>query len=162
MKKLLLIILLLSFTALSAYAVSQKLMSVQVKSGQVRSTPSFMGKIIDRVAYGVRVSVSREAGGWAKVAVPGRGTAGWMHTSALTEKKIVMKPSAADVRQSASGNEIALAGKGFNREVEREYQARNSGLDYSRVNVMEQIVVTQAEIQKFVEAGGLGSRGGAQ
>ena len=47
---------------------------------------------------------------------------GWIHQSALTSKQIVMNSGAA-VSSSANSQEIALAGKGFNEDVERQYGA---------------------------------------
>ena len=48
-----------------------------------------------------------------------------MHSSALTTKTIVLKAGAENVRTSATGGEIALAGKGFSEEVEKQYKKLN-------------------------------------
>ena len=45
-------------------------MSVQVKSGQVLDTPSFLGKVIARVNYGDRIPVLEQQGDWSKVTAP--------------------------------------------------------------------------------------------
>jgi hypothetical protein len=41
---------------------------------------------------------------------------GWLHQSALTKKTISMKAGGQDVATAASGDELALAGKGFNSD----------------------------------------------
>ena len=56
----------------SGSAAPQKTMSVQIKEGQVRSTPSFLGTIVAKLSYGERVEVIQDQGSWKKVAVAGR------------------------------------------------------------------------------------------
>jgi len=77
-------------------------------------------------------------------------------------KKIVLKPGASDVEETASGSEVAMAGKGFNEEVEKNYRTGNKNLDYDGVDKMEKIVVSQPEIEKFLNEGGLTPEGGVR
>src|ERR1039458_2318151 len=77
-------------------------MSVQVKSGQVVATPSFLGKVVTRVNYGDRVQVLEQQGDWSKVTLAD-GQVGWMHNSSLSKKKIAMKAGSQDVQTGASG-----------------------------------------------------------
>ena len=72
-----------------AVAVAAKVMSVSVRDGQVRETPSFLGKIVGKATYGQSVDVGQEQGDWAKVTLPG-GVSGWMHRSALTTEKLAL------------------------------------------------------------------------
>jgi len=137
-------------------------MSVQVKNGQVRSVPSFLGKIIANLSYGATVAVLEQTGSWNKVAIPGKSSEGWMHVSALTAKKIVLNPGETDVEKAASSDEIALAGKGFNRQVEGEFKKKNPDIDFARIDKMEKIVVSQNEMQQFVKLGGLTPEGGSK
>jgi len=162
LKTFLIILMLVCLTSLAAFAVSQKLMSVQVRKGQVRSAPSFLSKVVGKLSYGDRVDVREEKGTWAKVGLPGKSTKGWMHASALTKKKIVLNPGDADVEEAASNNEIALAGKGFNNEVEKDFKAKNKNLNYAKVDKMEKIVVSQDKIQRFLKTGGLSPEGGSK
>ena len=127
-------------------------MSVQVKEGQLRSTPSFLGTIIAKLAYGDRVEIIQDQGTWKKVAVRG-GVQGWMHASALTTKSIVLKAGAANVQTSATGGEIALAGKGFSEEVEKQYKKLNRNLDYAWVDRMERFQVSPEQMQAFLKQG---------
>ena len=136
------------------------MMSVQIRDGQVRATPSFLGKIVGTVSYGDRVAIREEKGAWAKVKLPERALEGWMHTSALSEKKIVLKAGASDVEQTASTEEIALAGKGFNEEVEAKYK-KDKNLDYTWIDRMETFVFPPTELAAFMDEAGL-SLGGAE
>ena len=155
-------VLLVGMTALIALAAGPKLMSVQVKEGHVRSAPSFLSTVLAKLAYGDRVELLGKQGAWAKVSLAGKVPEGWMHSSAITSKKIVLKAGAQNVEQAASSDEIALAGKGFNADVEREFKAKNKDVNYAWIDQMEKIVVSQAQMQEFVKAGALSPEGGAK
>ena len=49
-----------------------------------------------------------------------------MSTSALQTKKIVLAAGSENVQQGASSGEVALAGKGFNEDVEQQYKRTGS------------------------------------
>jgi SH3-like domain-containing protein len=143
------------FLLLFAYAWSaetQKSLSVQVREGQLRSSPSFLGEIVAKPSYGESVILIQDQGAWKKVATRG-GVQGWMHTSALTAKNIVLKAGAANVQTTATGGEIALAGKGFNEEVEKQYKSLNKDLDYAWVDRMERFQVSPEEMRAFLKQG---------
>lgn len=162
MKFVSLTILALGLSALIVYAAGQGLRSVQVKEGQVRSGPSFLSAIIARLAYGDQVQLLAEQNGWAKVSIAGKVQEGWMHGSALSEKKIIVKAGAQNVDQTASSDEVALAGKGFNADVEKEFRAKRTDVNYTYIDQMEKIVVPQTQMQAFVKAGALVPEGGAK
>jgi len=128
-----------------------KTLSVQVKEGQMRSTPSFLGALVAKPSYGDRVVVVEDRGAWKKVSA--RGVQGWMHTSSLTTKNIVLKAGAANVQTSATGGEIALAGKGFSEEVEKQYKNQNRNVDFTWVDRMERFRVPPEEMQAFLKQG---------
>lgn len=153
--------LLISLNVFPAFAAEQKMMSVQVKKGEIRSTPSFLGAIVARVSYGDRVYIRGEKGPWFKVSIPGRINEGWMHSSALTVKRIAFNAGAADVRTSASSNELALAGKGFNKQVENEFKEKNPKVNYAWIDRMEKFVVSEKEIKRFLKEGKLFPKGGS-
>ena len=143
-----------------AVALAAQLMSVQVRSGQLRTKPAFLSKVVCNLAYGDRVALSEEQGDWRKVALAAGGKSGWMHVSALTEQMIILNPTNKDVKAAASSDELALAGKGFNKQVEDQYRSQ-SNLNYSKVDEMEKIVVPPKHIRDFLAKGGLAA-GGAQ
>jgi hypothetical protein len=143
-------------------ADSRTNLSVQVREGQLRSAPSFVGKIVGRLSYGDRVTLIREQGDWKEVSAQA-GLRGWMHTSALTTKTIALKAGTASVQTGATGGEIALAGKGFSEEVEKQYKNQNPQLDFAWVDRMERFQVSPEEIQAFLKQGELASgEGGAR
>lgn len=132
-----------------------RMMSVQVKTGQLRATPSFLGTILAEVAYAQQVQVLDDKNGWMRVAVPGKNLQGWIHNSALSAKRIVLQAGADDVQRAASTGEIALAGKGFNQQVEDQYRAQNKNIDFSWVDRMQQASVPMARLRRFAKDGQL-------
>lgn len=148
--------------ALAAAGSAGKMMSVQVRKGEVRATPNFLGKIVGTLGYGDRVEVLETRQEWMRVGPAGRSAGGWMHSSALSAKRIVLSAGAKDVQAAASGGELALAGKGFNSDVEAEFKARNRNLDFSAIDRMQAAEVPQDKIVLFLREGGLAAGGGAR
>jgi hypothetical protein len=150
----------------AVFAADVKQMSVTVKETPVRATPSFMGRILGTLKYTDRVTVLEQPAaatkGWLKVRGPDGKLQGWAILSALQEKMIVLKAGTENVEQGASSGEVALAGKGFNESVEKEYKTEGK-LDYTWVDRMGQFVVTPEQLAAFISQGGLSSpEGGAQ
>lgn len=149
----------IAFALLAVAAVAAgQMLSVQVREGQLRERPSFLGKVAAQVAYGDRLEVLDARAGWSLVR--GDGVEGWIHTSALTEKRVVLKSGDANVATGASGEELALAGKGFNAEVEQAYRADNPQADYAWVDRMEAVVIDASEAGAFLAAGDVTPKGG--
>jgi len=146
-------LVLLSLLFLGSIAWAQKVMSVQVKEGELRATPSYLAKIVARVSYGDRVTVLAEQGGWKKVATAGTKAQGWMHGTALTSSRIALKAGQANVGSSVSRDEIALAGKGFSEEVEAQYRKSHQNLDYAWINRMEAVKVSPEQMEDFIARG---------
>ncbi len=160
LKTFLVIFLLVCLNGFPVFAAEQKTMSIQVKKGEIRSTPSFLGIIVARLSYGDRVYVREEKGPWVRVGLPGKSNDGWIHTSVLTSKKIVLKSGAANVQTSASSDELALAGKGFSKQVENEFKGKNPNVNYAWIDRMEKFVVSQKRIKQFLKEGELSPEGG--
>jgi len=127
------------------------MMSIQVKEGQLRSAPSFLGSIVGPVSYGDRVETVQKQGDWVEVKSP-KNLRGWIHESALTTKQVVLNPG-AQTQSAASSQEIALAGKGFNSDVEAQYRRSNARIDYAWVNRMETFRVSREQMISFLEEG---------
>ena len=130
-------------------------MSVQVKQGQVRATPSFLGKVVVTLAYGDRVETLEEKDGWIRIVPPGKKAQGWMHSSALSQKRIVLKAGTKEADVAASTGELALAGKGFNADVEAAFKAGNRDIDFTWIDRMQNMNVPPGKILAFVQEGKL-------
>ncbi len=160
MSRLRICLALFFIAAAAAFAATPKQMSVQVKETQVRAAPSFLSKIIEKLAYADKVKVIAEKNGWARVALRSGKGEGWVNLSALTKKTIVLK-AGDNVAQSATSGEVALAGKGFNQDVENRYREEEHA-DYTWVDRMAKFVVTPEQEAAFLKQGGVTPQGGAQ
>lgn len=127
--------------------------SLQIRNGALRATPSFLGKVSAKLAYGDRVELLAEQGPWSRVRAEG-AREGWIHASALSEKRIVLSAGDESLEAAASGDELALAGKGFNAEVEAEYRTRHE-MDYTWVDRMETFRVSPEDAAAFLAEGGI-------
>lgn len=151
---------LLGTAAAAALAASAAVMCVQIRQAEVRDTPSFLGSVVTTLPYGDKVTVEQQNGAWYRVTKTGGTAAGWLHASALTKKTIVMSSGEA-AKTAASSGEMALAGKGFNADVEKEFKANHKDVSFAPVDKMESYKVTPSAVQAFARDGGLraGERG---
>lgn len=144
---------------LLAGAATAASLSVAVRDGALRETPSPFGRVLTTLSYGERVETLSRQGAWTRVR-SAAGKSGWMHGSALTERKLVLQAGKGQPRAAASEQELTLAGKGFSTQVEAEYRRQNTGLNYAAVDRMEQIDVGSGEMLRFLSDGRLRAAGG--
>jgi uncharacterized protein YraI len=149
-----------SCACLLAFVVfAAQVMNVQVRDGHVRSTPSFLGKILGSLSYGQRVAVTGASGDWSEVSFA--GSKGWIHSSALTNANLALRSGSGQAPTGVSGQEMALAGKGFNAQVERQYRQSHGG-DFASVDLMERNAMQTERLMAFLKEGGVTPRGGMQ
>lgn len=134
---------------------NENTVSVQVKSTVLRDKPSFLGKKLANLKYAQTVKLQKQQGAWAKVFVNNLKKNGWLHSSALSDKRIVLKQNGYNVGTSASSGEIIMAGKGFSKEVEDQYRATHRNLNYTLVDAVERQSISNHTLQKFASNGKL-------
>lgn len=157
MKKILIILCI--FSVLISVTHADEL-NVQVRTGKLRARPSFLGKIITTVSYGDTVNILQDQGDWVLARRLG-GKQGWIHISALTDDEIELSSGESNAETAASSEELALAGKGFNSDVEAEYKTRNDDIDFTWVDWMEKIIISPEQMEGFLKMGKVNSpRGG--
>lgn len=140
----------LFFVALYAFCAAPAKMYIGVQNAELKEKNSAFAKTACNVAYGAEVVVVSTSGKWSQVQLSTDSSKkGWISTASLSKRKILVGKTS-----SASASEIALAGKGFNAEVENLYS--NSGnANYDAVNKVEKNTVSMSELESFVKAGGL-------
>jgi uncharacterized protein YgiM (DUF1202 family) len=146
-------VLLVLLALCAGVALAATSMSVQVQSCKVRATPSQLGKVVATVAYGDVVQAGTPQNGWYQVTTSG-GVTGWVHESALSKKAVAMSSGTSDAATGASSEEVAMAGKGFNKQVEDEMKAQGK-LDYTWVDKMSEFKSKEDEIALFRAQGNL-------
>jgi hypothetical protein len=128
---------------------------VSVRSADVRSSPGFLTPIIFTAEYGQTVDVLEVRGDWVRVRVSGTGVEGWLHVSSVAEQKTLrLERSGGSASGGATSREIALAGRGFNQQVEARYKSE-SGLDFTLVDEMEGYGLPTDELVSFFGVAGL-------
>jgi aryl-alcohol dehydrogenase-like predicted oxidoreductase len=151
MKKLIAVfaLVLLASGVLSAQVSRGATAWVASKSAALKSSTWFFAGTRGQLDMGAQVTVLQVSGNWAEVrSSSNTSLSGWTSVSNLSARRIVSTAS------GASASEIALAGKGFNQEVENAYKAGGS-LNYADVDKTEAIAVSPEELLKFVTEGRL-------
>jgi uncharacterized protein YraI len=149
MKRLAILLLLCCSAAVAFAQTKGGTLYVAVKSAAVKSSTWFFASTKGTLTYGTQITVQSVNGKW--VEIKSGSLTGWVENASLTSKKITSSASST----SASVTEIALAGKGFNEEIEGTYKAGNAELDYANVDLVEKIAVSPDELQKFIKDGKL-------
>ncbi len=139
--------------AISAGVALAAPLSVQVRNGKVRATPSQLGSVVATVDYGAVVQAGTLQNGWYPVTLAD-GKTGWLHESALSKKAVTMRAGTGDAATGVSSDEVALAGKGFNEQVEAKVRA-DGKLDYTWVDKMSRFEVPADQIALFRAQGNL-------
>lgn len=134
---------------------------VNIKSTSVRKDPKFTSAALAAIKAGDALEKLESQSGWVKVRTQA-GVVGWVHSTAVTAKRVRLTGTDKAMPTQASAGEIALAAKGFNKQVEDKYRAENPGLDFAAVDALEKLRPTAAEIEAFLKAGRLGEFGGAK
>lgn len=151
--KIKVLLVLLAVCAGVALAAKVTKMNVQIQSCKVRATPSQLGKVVATVAYGDVLQTGDPQNGWYQVTTSA-GVTGWVHESALTKNAVKMRSGTGDAATGASNDEVAMAGKGFNQQVEDKMKA-DGKLDYTWVDKMSKFGPKEDEVALFRAQGSL-------
>jgi uncharacterized protein YgiM (DUF1202 family) len=134
----------------AAQSLVGKTMYVTAKTVELKSSTAFFSDVKGTLEYGDQVTVLQEYSKWAEVrAAEKQNISGWIAAANLTSKRLLSSGSV-----SASANELALAGKGFNQEVEDAYKA-NGNLNYDAIDAIEKEEIPNREIFNFLLEGHL-------
>jgi len=152
MKKIVVLFCMVFFIVASATAQASKggTMYVAAKTVELKSSTDFFASAKGTLAYGAVVTVLQVNGKWAEVRSSGGSpVSGWTSVANLSAKRIV-----SGATTGATANEVALAGKGFNQEVENTYKA-GGALNYADVDRAEALKVPKQELRNFIVEGRL-------
>jgi len=149
-----------AIVALIALAVglaigAAQVLVVKVQTTQLRNNPQFFGPTLASLRAGDKLEKMSEANGWVQVKTAA-GAVGWIHSSAVAESSVALASTGQPVRTQATANEVALAGRGFNKQVEDSYKAKHAEVSFVWVDRMVQIKIAMAQIEDFLRKGHLG------
>ena len=145
MRRLLIFLFILAFSFSLVFSQGGSTRFVAVETAEVKSSTGFFSQDLGTLRLGDTVTALRESGRWTEVRAG--NLTGWVASANLSARRVISASSAV------TPEEIALAGKGFSREVEAEY--RKTGPDYSMVDEMEKIAVSAADLRQFIIQGRL-------
>ena len=157
-KKILGIVMAFLLLAVSLLLAAENL-KVTVKSTKLRKSPKFYSPSVATLKFGDSLQKLGEQGDWIQ-AMTTAGVQGWTHSSAVTEPKFSLT-ARTTAGTGTTADEVALAGKGFNEQVEKEYR-KTAKLDYTWVDRMVKIKITGTEMEGFLKQGKLGEFGGGK
>jgi hypothetical protein len=123
---------------------------VAVKTVPLKSSTWFFAGTKGTLNYGDRVTVLQVNGKWVEVrSVNNSSLSGWTQSANMSVRQIVSGNTS-----TASAKDLALAGKGFNQEVEDAYKTKGN-LNSADVDNTEKITVSEADLLRFIEEGHL-------
>jgi hypothetical protein len=152
MKKLLILMImgLVTIGFLSAQVRKGGTLYVSIKTVTLKSSTGFFASNKGTLNYGDTVKVLQVSGKFVEIqSAANSSLTGWTASANLSAKQIVSGNTS-----SVSAKETALAGKGFNQEVENTYKS-NGKLNYAEVDRVETAKVRDADLLKFLEDGHL-------
>jgi hypothetical protein len=133
---------------------------VITQEAMIRKDKRFFAPAIVRVPFGAALQELGKEGDWFRVSY--QGQEGWIHKSAIQEQKFQLSSLAGGQADEASRDEVALAGKGFNPEVEKAFRDKNPKMRYDLVNQVQTYKVDDQRLQAFLQTGHLQEPGGAR
>jgi len=138
--------------AINSWLYAADTYAVQVKTAQLREAPSFAAKILAAVNFGEELTVEKIEKAWALASFSGSSVKGWLHESALTDKKISLSSGRREAQVSVDEREVSIAGKGFDRQTEQSYRVDNPN-GYAQVEAMQSPNFTAEASLAFLKAG---------
>jgi len=124
---------------------------VSVKTIDLKSSTGMFAGTVATLNYGDEVTVKQVNGKYLEVTASGSSSTGWAASEKFSTKKIVTGSQTV-----TSAKEIALAGKGFDQEIENTYSAQKQ-IDFENVDKVEAITADETELMLFIEKGNLSS-----
>ena len=161
MKRPIPLILTISLLILIVSLLVAETLTVKVQSTSLRNSPKFYAPAVQSLNAGDKVEKIAEQSGWVQVKTAG-GAVGWVHSSAVAVPKFDLMASSKGLKTQASADEVALAGKGFNKQVEESYRAKHKDVSFVWVDKMLQIKIAAAQVEEFMKKGRLGEFGGGR
>ena len=146
------------FIVLVTLLIAETLM-VKVQTTYLRKEPKFYASTVVVLRAGEVVEKISASSGWYQVRTS-KGNVGWLHSSAVQTGKFDLAATDKSLATKATADEIALAGKGFNQQVEESYKAKHSEANFEAVDRMLKVKISQSALLKFLKEGRLGIYGG--
>ena len=143
----------LSFFLLSASIVFGETARIITKENALREQCKFFSPVRSRLQYADIVTVISKEGDWYRASF--KGIEGCIHKNAIEEKSFNLSGISGSEKRSTTNAEVALAGKGFNPQVESSYKHSHPEMNFRAVDSIERYTVSDTELLEFITKGGL-------
>jgi SH3-like domain-containing protein len=161
MKKPRTLVVLLAALIVALAIAAADIVVVKIQTTQLRKNPQFFAPTVVALKAGDKLEKVSEANGWIQVKTTA-GLVGWVHASAVGTSKFTLQAANKDMKTQATASEVALAAKGFNKQVEDSYRAKHAEANFAAVEAMFLVKVSLAQIEDFLKKGRLGEFRGAK
>jgi hypothetical protein len=152
MRKILIVVcLVFLITGMAAAQIGAgRTMYVAVRTIDLKSSTGLFAGTVTTLNYGDEVTVVQVNGRSVEVkSATDPSLTGWAPSANFSTKKII-----AGNTTSTSAREFALAGKGFNQEVENSYSTQGE-LNFADVDIVETITADESALMRFIQEGNL-------
>lgn len=150
------IIISLLFMNASFVFAAEKIAVVKTKENFIREFDRFYAPVKAKVKFEDQLQIIETKGDWLHVRF--EGAEGWIHSSSVvSSRKMTYKPVmlGSEIDPEAEEDEVTLAGKGFNAQVEKKVGEKNPELSFAKVDDIVNYSVSPDEINQFIKDGGL-------
>ena len=120
---------------------------VAAKTVDVKASSGPFARVLGTLTLGEAVTLQQNQGKWVVVRSTA-GLQGWAPADAFSSRRVLQSGS------GVSATEFALAGKGFNNDLEKVLSSSRE-FDYSGVDAMERRKITPEELRGFLREGRL-------
>ncbi len=127
--------------------------TIQIRSQHLFPRPVFYATPVGELEFGDVVMLLEESEDWFRIRTAS-GSTGWVHTTSVTGA-VLSGGGVGSGSGEVTSDEIMLAGRGFNSDMEQSYSSSHPGLSFSGVDEMERVTVTPENIYAFLVAGDL-------
>ena len=119
----------------------------------MKIAPNYLSSTVGTLGYGAEVQVVGEEGNWYRIASP----SGYIPQNTVGRSAASVDSSQRYAAKGVTHDETALAGKGFNPQVEGQYKQSSQSLAaaYRQVDSVERIKVSNATLKNFIAQGKL-------
>ena len=151
MSKRLIFLIVLIFISVSLFAQIRANTNAWISSrtAELKSSTWFFASTRGTLQMADEVRVHEVRGNWADVSsVRNSSLRGWTATSNLSARQIIAAGA------GASASEVALAGRGFSRDVEDAFRAQGD-LNFDAVDRVEAFSVSPDQLYRFLVEGNL-------
>lgn len=141
----------LAILLLTPSAAMPETLRIITKENTVRKENRFFSPVLFYVRYGDVLEGLGKEGDWYRVRF--KDKEGWVHKTAVVTRKVRLKDIKA--AEKTRHDEVALAGKGFNPEVESSYKEKHPEAGYHLVDKIEAKKISEEELELFIREGRL-------